>query len=546
MTPEHTELTAFERFLTLFTKLRPREGRGVLILFCHGFLILFAYYLIRPVRESLILTCSTPEVRSYSAGVQAALLLILIPLYGLAFRHHGKSLLIQRVNIFFIANLIGFYLLGRTDLCLGIPFFIWVGIFNVMVVAQFWAFAADLYNVKSGQRLFPVLAVGTALGAWMGARVSGSLMGPIGPFNLMLLSAAAIASTLVLSRLAEKAIPDDSRALPDKEEKSDRAKVLGGFGVVFRDRYLVLIALFIILLNWITSNGEFILAEYVTRYADELIAGGATALDQGTVIGEFYSGFYAWATMLTFVVQAFVVSRLFQLVGVRGAIPILPVLFLFGYGMIGFIPIFSLIQVILITHRGLENSLMLTTRNALFLPTSRTEKYEGKTTIETFFWRFGDLFQAAGIFFLIRLGGFGVEQIVALTTLLAVVMLATALLIGRRYEKLASSDSFNVPPEVAESIPDMHVSSGEAFDRVLAPGTFRDRDPGDVLTLRAARADGRSLPRWLSFQATRHRFHGVGPVEVFEEIIVRVTATDVDGTSVSDTFAVRHTESRSG
>ena len=64
---------------------------------------------------------------------------------------------------------------------IGIVYFLWVGIFNVMVIAQFWAFAADLYTPEQGKRLFPLIGVGSSLGAWVGSVRAGQLMEAFGP-----------------------------------------------------------------------------------------------------------------------------------------------------------------------------------------------------------------------------------------------------------------------------------------------------------------------------------------------------------------------------
>ena len=137
-------LSIFEKFLSLFTKVRPGEGRGILILFVHAFLLLLAYYLIRPVREALILTEGDAQIRSYAAAIQALFLLLIIPAYSALFRAHSSGLLIQRVNIFFAINLLIFAGLGAIGIRFGAWFFIWAGIFNVFVVANFWAFRRRL------------------------------------------------------------------------------------------------------------------------------------------------------------------------------------------------------------------------------------------------------------------------------------------------------------------------------------------------------------------------------------------------------------------
>jgi AAA family ATP:ADP antiporter len=72
--------SGFERLLALFTSVRAGEGRCVAILSLQAFLLMVAYYLIRPVREVLILTHGGAELRSYAVGVQAVLLILIIPL----------------------------------------------------------------------------------------------------------------------------------------------------------------------------------------------------------------------------------------------------------------------------------------------------------------------------------------------------------------------------------------------------------------------------------------------------------------------------------
>ncbi|MFC1696633.1 ATP translocase, partial [Pseudomonadota bacterium] len=84
-----------------------------------------------------------------------------------------------------------------------------------------------------------------------------------------------------------------------------------------------------------------------------------------------------------------------------------------------------------------DYSLMNTTRHALYLPLPVAHKYEGKTTIEAFFWRFGDLAQAGAIYAGLNWFGFGIAQFAAINMLLALVWLAVAWQVGRIYrEKL--------------------------------------------------------------------------------------------------------------
>ena len=64
-------------------------------------------------------------------------------------------------------------MLAQAGVPVGVAFFLWVGIFNLMIVAQFWSFANDLYTKDQGERLFPIVAFGASLGAVMGSGVAG-------------------------------------------------------------------------------------------------------------------------------------------------------------------------------------------------------------------------------------------------------------------------------------------------------------------------------------------------------------------------------------
>jgi ATP/ADP translocase len=75
---------------------------------------------------------------------------------------------------FFAMNLCVFWVLGMRGVPLGVPFFLWVGVFNTVTVAQFWSFAAETYTDEQGKRLFPIVGIGSSIGA-VGARHSRGL-----------------------------------------------------------------------------------------------------------------------------------------------------------------------------------------------------------------------------------------------------------------------------------------------------------------------------------------------------------------------------------
>ena len=545
MLTDHSGLSPFERLLTLFTRVRPGEGRSAFLFFLHGFLLLFSYQVVKALREAFMLTSFSAEVRAYAVALIALLLMLLVPMYAAVRRRLDGERLLRAVTAFFAANLLLFWAAAVAGLPIAFPFFIWVSIFGVMVIAQLWAFAADSFNLKSGQRLFPVIMVGANLGALAGAKSAHLAVAALTPAGLMLAATVLLLGTLALAGPERRAVPIGSRPVV-AEHGAPVPRLLGGIGLVLRDRYLLLIALLVVLLNWINTTGEFILADFVQRDAAQRVAQSGATLDAGALITAFYGSFQFWVTLIGLSIQLFLVARIYRQVGIRGALIVHPVVVALGYGLLalgpvlgGFVPVFTLIRLVKIAENSIDYSLMNTTRHALFLPVDRDAKYEGKTAIDSFFWRFGDLVQAGVVYAGLHWFGWGVAQFATLNLGLALVWIGLAVAIGREFSRKAADNVINVAPEVRAPIPDVMCQPGRPVEHRVPADAFVDADPGDVLHLAARLADGRPLPAWLRFDPKTRRFSGQPPAAFAEEITITVVASDVDGLEVASTFRLR-------
>lgn len=436
-----TALTPLERLLSRVVPVQSGEGRVVLLLFANIFVLLFAYYLLKPVREALVLTEGSAEVRSYALAAQALLLMAIIPVYTAflrrVFPHYH---LVPWVTVFLTANLGVFLACALAGLSIGVPFFIWLGIFNVLIVAQFWAFAADLFSVRSGERLFVLIAVGASAGAWGGAVASKFLFGMLGLYGAMGVAMVLLLATAPLTPIARRLVPAGSQppAAAQAAHPEEIAGVLGGFRIVLTDPYLRLIAVFMLLLNCINSTGEFLLSSAVDAHAEALVAAGTIA-SAGPWIGAFYGEFYAWVNGLGILIQLFLVARVFKYLGVGGATRVLPAIAVIGYGLLAFMPVFAAIQLFKIVENSLNYSLQNTARHALILPCDEEAKYAGKTVIDTFFWRLGDLLHAGIVFAGLHWLAASPAQFALLNCALAGVWLAVAVAIAGRHRRLVAA-----------------------------------------------------------------------------------------------------------
>jgi AAA family ATP:ADP antiporter len=426
-----------ERLLSLFTEMRPGEGLTAVLLGFNVFLLLASYYVLKTVREPLILTLEGgAEVKSYAAAGQALLLLLVLPLYSGFSARVNRIRLISWVTLFFISNLALFYSLGMAGTQIGIAFFLWVGIFNGLIVAQFWAFANDIYDEDQGKRLFPVVGVGASLGAWLGAEAAEDLFDRFdpaaAPYQMMLVAAAGLAVCIGISHIVHRREAARAAARQDQPEKALSKE--GGFRLILAQRYLMLIAILVFLLNTVNTTGEFILGKVVAADAQAQTGGGP---EMGAVIGRFYGDFFGWVNLLGFLFQLFLVSRIFKYIGVRGTLFILPCIALGSYGLLVAMPILGVIRIAKILENSTDYSINNTARRALFLPTSREAKYKAQAVMETLVWRAGDMMQALIVFVGTQLA-FGVRQFGMVNLVLVCVWLGVVVMIYREHKNLTA------------------------------------------------------------------------------------------------------------
>lgn len=427
------------KLLRPVARVEPGEGGTVVLLMVTLFLLLTSYYLLKTAREPLILVGGGAELKSYTAAGQALLLVFLVPAYGAFVNRVGRVRLINRVQLFFVGNIVLFYVLARLKVpYLGVPFFVWVGIFSLMVIAQLWSFANDLYTPEQGRRLFPVIAVGSSVGAIAGAWLAGVLLDAgVGVYEMLLVAAGTLLGCVGLTDVVQRRERARIAAIGAGAPPPRAAGGPSGFTLVRRDRYLLLLALLLLLLNTVNTTGEYILGRTVRQAAQAAVPGGSVS-ELNAYVGAFYAHFFTWVNAVGAVMQLFLVSRLLGWLGVPGALLVLPLIALGGYTALAAAPALLLIRAVKTLENATDYSLHNTVRQALFLPTSPEAKYKAKQAIDTFFVRMGDV-ASAGLVLLGTTIGLTTSQFALVAAGLVVVWFLVALAIGRRYRRLAAA-----------------------------------------------------------------------------------------------------------
>ncbi len=440
--------TWLERVLNVFTEVQAGEGRPALALLGSVFLVLCAYYLIKPAREgwlsvSVVAGLSKIEVKAYSSFLQAVLLIAAVAVYSRMAATLSRRRLIAVVTVVFAAELPLFYLMQPGLLATPVPyagilFYLWVGIFNVFIVAMFWSFVADYYDVEEGRRLLPLVAIGATAGAVAGSSITSYLVGTgiFDTFDLLLLAILP----LIAAALMVRGVAAEQGEL-SKDGPAAGTSDSSPWSLIGEHPYLLTAALLTVAFAWVASNGDNLLFGVVQSVLlDEATAAGLDeeALQQFTRerTTAFYGDLYFWVNLLALLSQAFLASRLLRYGGFTALIMFLPVVSVITYASIALFPTLAVIKALRVAESSSTYSVNNTARHVLWLPTTSEMKYKAKAAIDTTCVRFGDGLAAVTVLLGVRLLGVSNQSLIIFNVVLALCLVVLAFRLAREHSNI--------------------------------------------------------------------------------------------------------------
>lgn len=475
--------SAFTRLLKLVAPVKRSEVLTVSLLALNCFILLTCYYVLKVVREPLILLGGGAELKAYASAGQTILLLGVVPAFGWLSSKVSRIRLMTTMQIIFIGCLVGFYVLAQAKAPIGLAFYLWLGIFNVLVVSNFWSFANDIYTEEEGKRLFAIIGIGASIGAILGAFVPHMLHATLGIHGLMLIAVVGLGVSIVLYQIVDRREAERKHEVAANKQQPAAADVKdkkGGFALVIRDKYLRLLAGMLFVGTVINTTGEYVISKMATDrsavYAKDKVARqeaaaptpdaidakpvtdakpAAKANDahkaaikaaQDDYLSNFFADYYFFVNVISALLQGLLVARLLVALGVRRSLFIMPVIVLGGWFALILFVNMAVVRIEKTTENSLDYSLNNTLRQALFLPTSPEAKYKAKAAIDTFFFRMGDVVAGLGIVFLfVEVLGLGVRSFAVLNVCLAALWILLAFRTGRMHDKLAAEHQGDTP-----------------------------------------------------------------------------------------------------
>lgn len=428
MTPPAAD-NALSRFAYSVLGVERREYVAVAWSFVYFFCLLSAYYMLRPVRETMAIVGGVENIAWLFTGTFVVMMLA-TPVFGWISSRFPRRTFVPWVYYFFIANILLFFaaftvLADRLDaVWVARVFFVWISVFNLFVVSVFWSFMVDIYNQEQSRRLFGFISAGGSTGAFAGPLFTSIVVVPIGFENLLPIAAVLLGFAVFcvhrLRRWSLEQAARDTGQLPAASRPLG-GSALAGVTLVMKTPYLAAIAIALFF--------ALFLGGVVYVYMAQLVSQSFPETDQQTRVFALVDTF---SNTLSFIGQLLIVKFAVQRLGIGMTLAILPVISIAGFALLAINPVFIVIAAFQVVRRGLAYGLTKPASDMLYSVVSREAKYKAKNFVETALWRAGDVI---GVWTVRLLSGLGLTGMALVCVPIAAVWGLLVFWIGREYRR---------------------------------------------------------------------------------------------------------------
>ncbi len=429
------------KILRSTTMIEPSEIRTVVLSFLFVFVLMAAYYALRPVRDAMASDWSNTEI-SVLWNIQLVLSTFVVALYGWACSRVRFTLLVPIVYVFFAVTFVAFYFgssLFSNRVLLDKAFYIWVTLFSLMHLSVFWSFMADLYSKEQSRRLFAFIATGASAGASIGPLLAGQIVREIGADNLILAASAMLLIPIPIALYLQKLKAMDlhnENVHADLSSARIGGNPLEGFKAFFTNPYLLAIGLFILLYTTIGSFTYFEQVDLLRSYSRE----------ERTAILATLS---AVVNALTFGLGIFATSRIVTRLGMTATLALVPVFICAGLAILAFAPILTVLLALQVARQGGNFGITRPAREMLFTQVDRETRFKSKPVIDVVVYRGGDALSSIGFASLTDGLGLGVGAMAGIGAVIAAIWAAAGIYLGNVYRRRSAAAAEQEPPRAA-------------------------------------------------------------------------------------------------
>ena len=414
------------RIVTALTKVEPNELRATILSFLFVFILMAAYFILRPVRDAMASDWSRAEV-SWLWTSTFIFSVFAVSVYGGVISRIRFSRVVPSVYGFFATTFAVFYFGSNfvaDSTVVDKVLYVWLSVFSLFHVSVFWSFMSGLFSTEQAPRLFAIIGTGASVGAIVGPTIPTFFADDIGTMNLMLIAAGLLLIPIPIISALEKLKVTELGNAGLKADLS-RAERLGrnpfsGFMLFIRNPYLLGIGAFILM--YVTMN-TFIFMELREMLAE---------FDRARRT-QIWGGIDLTVNTLTVVTAIFVTGRLTTRFGMAATLGLIPVLMVGGWLIVAAIPLLVVLVGLQIARRAGNYAITRPGREMLFTQVDSEIRYKAKPVIDIVVYRGGDMVTAWLHTGLKESLSFGLPGIALLGALIAAVWAITGAYLGRQY-----------------------------------------------------------------------------------------------------------------
>lgn len=411
------------------TGVAPRERKAVALALLCNFVLMGSYYILRPVRDTVATVFSAGQLQNLFTATFVGTF-VASAIYAAVASRISLTRLLPGVFCFWLVNIVVFELLFRAtpdSRWLGATYFVWFSVANLFIISVFWSLVVDVFSPAQATRLFALIAAGGALGSIAGPLLTRLLVKQWGLSGMLLLSAAgfAVVTLLVYLLMREKA---RMRSGGDEVQQSSfdhslSGNAFDGFRQMFKSRYALTQAAFMLMMTWVNTIAYFCQTDLVARTYTAIGSRAQAIADIDLVVN-----------ICTAAILIFGLGRMVQRFGVTAGLILNPLLMVAGFLGTAISPTLLMIQSLQVVRRVAQYAIARPSREICFTVVEQGGRYKTKNVIDTVVYRFGDVSSAwvqGGLGAL----GYGISGAVAVGVGASIVWGAVATSLGRRYEQ---------------------------------------------------------------------------------------------------------------
>lgn len=419
-----------ERGLARVVDARPAEASGLLAAFSYHFLLFTAYSILKPIRDSMGVGGGAENLPDLF-GWTLLCMIVAVPLFGWISGRFRRAVFLPWTYVFFLVQLVGFWLLftvHERDDATARVFFVWVSVFNLFVIAVFWSFMADLFNKEQGKRLFAFITAGATAGQLTGSAITAFFAKVVGDVNLLLVSAAMLASTIVLMRYLLGWSARQGARGERYEEKPMGGNPFAGLRLVLSSPYLGGIAAFVFLMAAVNTFLYLQQADLLGIYFPD-----------SSARTSFLGRIELTMSVITLALQLLAVGRLTRRVGVAAMIVVVPLFVVAGFLLIAASPTLMTLVGVFIARRVGQYAIVRPCREMLYTTVDRESKYKAKNVNDTLVYRTSDFVVAKARDAIIATWSTSAAGIALVGAAVAAAWAVVAYLLGRSHERAVAT-----------------------------------------------------------------------------------------------------------